>query len=132
MYQSRYFFKETPWLPPESKQRIHTTAPEKPTTGPILPLKRPVKDFDSKFMSFLKCNFISDICVCFVLVNTNIRWLEWSDWSNCSKSCGTGVRVRTRLCSNTIRNSSREPCSFLRGSSFEIEACRNPACKRTN
>ncbi|CAF4582030.1 unnamed protein product [Rotaria sp. Silwood1] len=66
------------------------------------------------------------------LTNNGVRWLEWSDWSNCSESCGSGVRVRTRICSSTVIDGSTEPCSFLRGKSFEIESCRNPGCKQAD
>lgn len=60
---------------------------------------------------------------------TGLHWLEWNDWSNCSEPCGSGIRVRTRLCSNTSIQGSENPCATLGGGSFEIEACRNPDCQ---
>jgi hypothetical protein len=64
------------------------------------------------------------------LASANVRWLEWSVWSNCSESCGSGVRVRTRLCSSTAIDGSSDPCSSLGGTSFEIESCQSQECKR--
>lgn len=64
------------------------------------------------------------------LANNVLRWLEWTDWSNCSESCGSGIRVRTRLCSNTEIDGTSNPCESLGGSSFEIEACQSSHCKR--
>lgn len=67
----------------------------------------------------------------FLLLAENVlRWLEWTDWSNCSEACGSGIRVRTRLCSNTTIDGSTDPCASLGGSSFEIEACQNSQCQR--
>ncbi len=64
------------------------------------------------------------------LAKTGVHWLEWSKWSNCSESCGSGIHVRTRLCSNTTIDGSSEPCSSLGGDSFEIESCQNTECNR--
>lgn len=49
------------------------------------------------------------------------NWTEWSTWSDCSKSCGMGMRVRQRHCSTGQR------CS---GWSKEHIACYN-FCKVT-
>ncbi|GFS05126.1 brain-specific angiogenesis inhibitor 1 [Elysia marginata] len=28
----------------------------------------------------------------------NGKWLQWSEWGNCSKECGTGTQERFRIC----------------------------------
>ncbi|CAF2046305.1 unnamed protein product [Rotaria magnacalcarata] len=101
----------TPGILPEIKQNVHSKEIDKPQTLPISLSKKLMND---------------------AMTNTGIRWLEWSDWSNCSESCGSGVQVRTRLCSNTIVDGNKEPCSFLRGSSFEMQSCQNPPCTQTD
>ena len=67
-----------------------------------------------------------------LLAPAAIQWLEWSNWSNCSENCGTGIRVRTRLCSNTSIDGSSDLCAPLGGDSFEIESCQNSNCNRRN
>ena len=41
---------------------------------------------------------------------------DWSDWSSCSKTCGSGIRTRSR----------HERCE---GTSIEYEDCIERACK---
>ncbi|CAF0802218.1 unnamed protein product [Rotaria sordida] len=101
----------TPWHVSENNLHFNSIEKEKPQTMPISLLKTLASDTST---------------------NNGVRWLEWSDWSNCSESCGSSVRVRTRLCSNTVIDGNSEPCSSLRGNSFEIESCRHPGCKQAD
>ena len=34
-----------------------------------------------------------------ILVSVNGQWSDWSDWSVCSMTCGTGMKKRSRSCS---------------------------------
>lgn len=58
-----------------------------------------------------------------VQVDPSCRLTEWSDWSPCSVSCGTGRKFRTRLvlvadevlrerCARYHRLSEERPCSI--------------------
>jgi hypothetical protein len=55
------------------------------------------------------------------LVNTN-PWNNWSEFSQCSVSCGPGVKTRTRTC-------QREPCD---GSGTQRMACNLRECAGMN
>nr|XP_042899314.1 hemicentin-1 isoform X1 [Parasteatoda tepidariorum] len=53
------------------------------------------------------------------------KWSEWSAWSTCSVSCGTGVRSRIRQCSNPDPTYGGKDCV---GDSEDYEDCREEAC----
>ncbi|XP_065190483.1 uncharacterized protein LOC135821344 isoform X2 [Sycon ciliatum] len=46
------------------------------------------------------------------------RWNDWSTWSECSTSCGPGVRLRRRTCNMTEPDSTYCP-----GSNTDTESC---------
>ena len=52
---------------------------------------------------------------------------EWSSFSNCSKSCGTGIKRRSRKCSNPEPQHGGSNCSHL-GLSMEIKNCNEQPC----
>ncbi|XP_076472602.1 hemicentin-1-like [Babylonia areolata] len=54
---------------------------------------------------------------------------NWGAWSACSKTCGAGVRVRTRQCNNPVPKYGGDVCS---GDYFQTEMCNNMACSSVN
>ena len=52
---------------------------------------------------------------------------EWSSFSNCSKSCGTGIKRRSRKCSNPEPQHGGSNCSHL-GLSMEVKNCSEKPC----
>ena len=63
------------------------------------------------------------ITFCFVLVDG--KFSTWSKWSNCSKSCGDGVQVRTRSCTDPAPSGGGRACQ---GNVFEIMECHVLKC----
>lgn len=52
---------------------------------------------------------------------------EWSKWSECSRSCGRGENLRTRLCNNPTPSGGGKNCSQL-GSAKESQPCNDKEC----
>ncbi|XP_068710256.1 SCO-spondin-like [Montipora foliosa] len=53
------------------------------------------------------------------------EWSAWSQWSECDKSCSSGVKFRTRTCSNPFPSSGGTLCT---GNSTELEMCQQKPC----
>uniref|UniRef100_A0A8C1BA67 Adhesion G protein-coupled receptor B1b n=1 Tax=Cyprinus carpio carpio TaxID=630221 RepID=A0A8C1BA67_CYPCA len=51
------------------------------------------------------------------------RWLLWSSWGSCSKSCGGGHQLRHRVCEGPFFNG--EPCN---GDKKELRNCNEKRC----
>lgn len=47
-------------------------------------------------------------------------WSQWTEWSQCSKSCGKGIKQRQRECNNPIPLNGGKLCA---GPNSEIEMC---------
>lgn len=54
-------------------------------------------------------------------------WSAWSQWSMCSRTCGTGVRFRQRKCDNPPPGPGGKNC---RGASVEHTVCENLPCPK--
>lgn len=52
-------------------------------------------------------------------------WTEWSDSGTCSKTCGTGIQLRTRSCTNPAPQYGGDYCS---GNNREERTCRRITC----
>ena len=48
------------------------------------------------------------------------HWQKWQSWGACTVTCGTGVRVKARMCV------SRQPEISCHGSSMHTEMCKIP------
>ncbi|XP_078114001.1 A disintegrin and metalloproteinase with thrombospondin motifs 17 [Sander vitreus] len=54
-------------------------------------------------------------------------WSPWSQWSMCSRTCGTGVQFRQRKCDNPPPGPGGRHCQK---SSVEHKACERPPCPK--
>ncbi|XP_006835920.1 PREDICTED: A disintegrin and metalloproteinase with thrombospondin motifs 14 [Chrysochloris asiatica] len=52
-------------------------------------------------------------------------WSSWTKFGSCSRSCGGGVRSRSRSCDNPLPAYGGRPCS---GSMFEYQVCNSEEC----
>ena len=68
-------------------------------------------------------NFI----VFFFLLVINGGYTHWSEWSECSASCGDGTRMRFRNCTNPKPMRGGSNCDNI-GPAKEFEACDLPTC----
>ncbi|XP_076109042.1 coadhesin-like [Mytilus galloprovincialis] len=57
------------------------------------------------------------------------RWLSWTNWIGCSKSCGNGLRTRSRTCNNPPPSNGGLPC---KGDTLEAELCNKISCPVVN
>ncbi|XP_041049864.1 A disintegrin and metalloproteinase with thrombospondin motifs 2-like [Carcharodon carcharias] len=53
------------------------------------------------------------------------NWGTWSKFGSCSRTCGTGVRFRTRQCDNPLPSNGGRECS---GQSYEYQLCNTEDC----
>lgn len=99
-----------------------------PPTAPLLPGNE-VADLTSA----------SKVCVIMdLVVNENMHympvfclasWAEWGTWTQCSVSCGKGVRYRIRLCDDPDPDTVSAVCEGSNtGSQFEEETCIKINC----
>jgi len=62
------------------------------------------------------------------------EWGDWSSFSSCSKSCGSGWKYRTRECDNPAPSDGGENCLgfpllSVNGARCNTKACKKKSCK---
>ncbi|KAM4678597.1 A disintegrin and metalloproteinase with thrombospondin motifs 2-like [Discoglossus pictus] len=55
------------------------------------------------------------------------NWGQWSKFGSCSRTCGTGVRYRTRNCDNPHPSNGGRSCV---GPTYELELCNSEDCDK--
>ena len=55
-------------------------------------------------------------------------WAGWSKWGSCSKTCGGGIRQRTRPCEAPKVGGGTEPCNLCKGEGNQKETCNDYKC----
>ena len=53
-------------------------------------------------------------------------WSEWSDFSECTTTCGTGYQTRERTCNNPKPAHGGRDCQ---GEKFELKECKKDSCQ---
>ena len=59
----------------------------------------------------------------------NGSWSDWSSFGACSKTCGTGVKIRTRTCTNPPPSNGGVPCQGL---DKDCQNCATDSCASNN
>ena len=59
-------------------------------------------------------------------------YMAWTAWSTCNKSCGMGIKTRTRarLCNNPAPRNDGNPCAGS-ATETESESCKGLECTGT-
>ncbi|XP_048087726.1 A disintegrin and metalloproteinase with thrombospondin motifs 2-like isoform X2 [Alosa alosa] len=60
------------------------------------------------------------------LIRQDGQWSSWSPWGQCSRSCGGGVRFRTRHCNNPHPANGGRMCEGL---TYQFELCSREECE---
>ena len=74
---------------------------------------------------FKKVESLYTICYEFIV---NCSWSAWSDWTSCSKTCGNGIRVKSRKVEIPAKNGGSE----CLGRSRQTQTCNNEACDQSS
>lgn len=85
------------------------------------------------------CHILGDSCIYPLILKWNFimmcwlfpgdgGWGQWSNWMECTKSCGGGVRSRKRECDSP---SPEGEGSFCEGLGTEVIACNTDHCPGT-
>ncbi|XP_014847654.1 PREDICTED: A disintegrin and metalloproteinase with thrombospondin motifs 2-like isoform X2 [Poecilia mexicana] len=54
------------------------------------------------------------------------NWGSWSEYGQCSRTCGGGVQFRTRSCDNPSPANGGRPC---RGATYQFQMCNSNECE---
>ncbi|XP_027141893.1 thrombospondin, type I, domain containing 7Ab isoform X6 [Larimichthys crocea] len=86
-------------------------------------------DQDNRLVETLRCNshgYIEEACI--IPCPSDCKLSEWSNWSRCSKSCGSGVKVRSKWLREKPYNGGR-PCPKLdhinQAQVYEVVPCQS-------
>lgn len=63
--------------------------------------------------------------ICFSLPCADGGWTDWSSWGMCSRTCGIGIRSRSRTCTSPRPSVTGRYCD---GVSNDVDTCRLQTC----
>ncbi|XP_071142265.1 uncharacterized protein [Mytilus edulis] len=77
----------------------------------------------------VSCSTLNSRCTIFEYVYTCIKavWDDWSSWSKCTKSCGSGIQTRKRQCLNQM-NTTDGHTTDCEGNGTGSRSCNTELC----
>ena len=57
----------------------------------------------------------------------NGQWSKWGAFTKCTKTCGGGIRKRTRRCNNPAPKNGGKTCP---GAATQQQRCNTKACRK--
>ena len=60
-------------------------------------------------------------------ITVDCKWGDFDGWSRCSKTCGSGIEIRSRLIATVAQNGGKD----CEGDAKEVRACNEQDCPPT-
>lgn len=73
--------------------------------------------------------FVFFVCCIYGSLAVDGNWSQWGLWGDCSKTCASGNRYRSRSCSDPFPSFNGAPCP---GDSQESQTCNTNTCPAIN
>ena len=78
----------------------------------------------------IPCNLIITLLLFLIFVKAiNGKYTRWTTWTQCSKTCGGGVRERYRSCTNPAPFGKGKNCNRF-GKPRAVEKCNTKKCPK--
>ena len=75
--------------------------------------------------SGMRLFFVCRVHCILVLFLVDGAWSVWSDWSACGSTCGSGVQMRRRNCTDPVPEYGGRSCM---GSDVDLKICTSKDC----
>ena len=89
------------------------------------PLFDPILEAFNLYQEIIASFTIGTVDDIFVIFSGDGGWTMWSDWQDCSRTCGGGFTQRNRTCTNP---SPKPEGVFCSGDPEEIYTCKEDPC----
>ena len=90
-------------------------------------LIQPEGERERSLIVYFRFNKLTSLFIVFAVYNIAVdgRWSVWSDWSACSRSCDSGIKTRSRDCTQPPPQHGGQACE---GDAVETVSCSDTPC----
>ncbi|XP_053404882.1 A disintegrin and metalloproteinase with thrombospondin motifs adt-1-like [Mercenaria mercenaria] len=67
--------------------------------------------------------------ICLTSACSDGGWADWTVWGTCSRTCGDGIKTRSRTCDNPLPSIQGKYCQ---GDPYQVVTCSLKGCPETN